>query len=751
MKIFSKAHFIRLLVQAMFWLFSVASPAQRIAIPRITEPVTFDGIVNEPFLDSLPTLPFVVHTPVFGKEPSEPSDVWVVYNDEYIFVEARLYDKLYKNIMATSKKRDEISGGNDWFQIIFDSFNDKENALAFATTPVGLRTDYAVFKDGISQLPEMPFNIDWNTFWDVKTSRDEKGWYVEMRIPISSMRFKESEGKVVMGIICIRQIAHLNEVSIFPEIPPNWGPFSILRVSQAREAEFEGIHSKKPFYIAPYIIGGYNQENLLNSTETEYNEEKGPVLNAGLDLKYGLTNNLTLDLTVNTDFAQVEADDEQINLTRFDLFFPEKRNFFQERSSIFAFDFEQGNSLFYSRKIGLSEDEPVPLYGGVRLTGMIKKWDVGLLDMQTHRFNSERDSSHNLPSENFGIVRMRRNVLNKNSYIGAVATSRIGDDGTYNVSYGADAIIKLFENDYLNLKIAQVMTDSANGNPLSLNPTAVFLNWKRFNSSGLGYNFTYGRFGRDYEPGIGFQMRENYSLYNLGVNYGWIRDEKSILQSDNFEITGTGYVSNETGKTESVVLNAGYLLITKSNVFSYQGLLYQYENVTDSFEISDRANVPPGTYSFTMLECHSQTPETNSFFVGMDLFAGSFFDGGRFSITLMPTWNMNSSIQLKTEYEYNRVRFNSRNQKFDGHVMRIRALWMMSTRLSISSFIQYNNAEHFGGANIRFRYNPREGVDFYIVYNEGRNTSLNREMPHLPSLNDRTLQAKFTYTFSARK
>jgi hypothetical protein len=537
---------------------------------------------------------------------------------------------------------------------------------------------------------------------------------------------------------------------IFPEIPPNWGPFSTMRVSQAREVVFEGIHTKKPFYIAPYIIGGFSHQNILNNAETAYTGERSPELNAGLDIKYGLTNNLTLDVTVNTDFAQVEADDQQINLTRFDLFFPEKRSFFQERSSIFTFDFEQGNSLFYSRRIGLSEDEPVALYGGVRLTGMIDKWDIGLLDMQTHRFVSTKDSTHDMPSENFGILRMRRNVFNKNSYIGGVATSRIGEDGSYNVDYGADAIIKVFGNDYLNFKIAQVITDSSQ-QVMSLNPTAIYLNWKRFNSSGLGYNFTYGRFGKNFEPGIGFQMRENYSLYNGGLSYGWVRGERSLLQSDIFEINATGYVSNETGKTESTVINAGYFYITKSNSFSYQGLLYQYENVTDSFELSDNANVPPGIYRFVMFEGHSQTPETNPFFVGMDLFAGSFFDGSRFSVRFMPTWNMNSSVQLKTEYEYNHVGFDKREQKFDGHVMRFRVLWMISTAFSVSSFLQYTNAENYGGANIRFRYNPREGVDFYIVYNEGRNTFLNRELPRLPSLSDRTLLAKFTYTFSARK
>jgi hypothetical protein len=155
----------------------------------------------------------------------------------------------------------------------------------------------------------------------VKTTKNSQGWFAEIRIPFSSMRFKEKDGKVVMGLICIRSIAHKNEVDIFPSIPPNWGPSSAYRPSKAQEITFEGLKSKKPFYIAPYLIGGVQQDHILNDDATSYKFKKNPTLNAGLDVKYGLTNNLTMDLTINTDFAQVEADDEQINLTRFSLFF----------------------------------------------------------------------------------------------------------------------------------------------------------------------------------------------------------------------------------------------------------------------------------------------------------------------------------------------------------------------------------------------------------------------------------------------
>ncbi len=186
----------------------------------------------------------------------------------------------------------------------------------------------------------------------------------------------------------------------------------------------------------------------------------------------------------------MEADDEQINLTRFSLFFPEKRTFFQERSSVFTFDFEPGSSLFYSRQIGLYNGEVVPIYGGARVTGMAGKWDMGFMDMQTQAVNQGNITDGGLSSENFGIFRMRRQVINENSYVGGIVTSRIGADGSYNTGYGLDGIFKVAANDYLNVKLAQVM-DAGNRNKMfSLDPTRLYLTWSRFNQKGLNYNFT---------------------------------------------------------------------------------------------------------------------------------------------------------------------------------------------------------------------------------------------------------------------
>ena len=408
-------------------------------------------------------LTMVMHTPTFGNQPTEKSEVMICYDNTYLYIGARLYDSNPSEMLISSKKRDESAVLSEQLMLIFDSFNDKENGLGFATTPAGLRSDFTISKDAMGMVDptQGPFNMSWNTFWDVKTTKNKQGWFAEVRIPFSSMRFKEKDGKIVMGLICIRNIAHKNEVDIFPAIPPNWGQSSAFRPSKAQEVTFEGLKSKKPFYIAPYLIGGTQFDNVLNETASGYILDKSPKINGGLDVKYGLTNNLTMDMTLNTDFAQVEADDEQINLTRFSLFFPEKRTFFQERSSVFTFDFEPGSSLFYSRRIGLNEGEQVPIYGGARITGMIGKWDIGFLNMQTHAVNQGEDEINALTAENFGILRLRRQVINENSYAGGIVTSRVGTDGSYNTAYGMDGIFKISDNDYFNIKLAQVLDKSS--------------------------------------------------------------------------------------------------------------------------------------------------------------------------------------------------------------------------------------------------------------------------------------------------
>lgn len=369
-----------------------------ILIPELKGAFRFDGVVDDPCWDNLSPLQLVMHIPTFGITPSEKSEVYICHDNIYVYVAGRFFDKEAGKINIASKMRDNIGPQEDGFLVIFDTFNDHENAVGFRTNAAGVRQDLTISNDGTDPFP---WNETWNTFWDVKSTKNDQGWFTEMRIPLSSLRFKEKDGKVIMGFSCNRFIPRKFELDVFPAIPRKWGFWSFVKPSQTHEIGLESVHSKKPFYIAPYITGGVNQESALNGTSTGYKLHNDPKLAIGLDVKYGITSNLTADLTLNTDFAQVESDNAQINLTRFSLFFPEKRMFFQERSSNFAFAFDDMNTLFYSRKIGLHEGRPVPIIEGVRLVGRAGPWDIGFLEMQTQLFKSTETDGVNLPSENF--------------------------------------------------------------------------------------------------------------------------------------------------------------------------------------------------------------------------------------------------------------------------------------------------------------------------------------------------------------
>jgi hypothetical protein len=743
-----KTYIIQVAFASMLLTANTVKSQETLSITRIQGEFRFDGIVDDACWEDVQPLPMTMHTPVFGNQPTEKSEVMVAYDNTYIYVGARLYDSQAGEMLVTSKKRDENSASNESFTILFDSFNDNENALVFNTTPSGLRTDFTVFNDAISNNPRNnPFNESWNTFWDVKTTRNERGWFLEMRIPLSSLRFKEAGGQVTMGVSCTRRIAHKNEMDIFPAIPPDWGAFSYLRPSKAQKVVFEGISSKKPFYIAPFALAGIQQDYQLNEEGSAYEITNSPILSAGLDAKYGITNNLTLDVTVNTDFAQVEADDQQINLTRFSLFFPEKRTFFQERSSIFNFGFEGRSNLFYSRTIGLNRGEQVPILGGARITGMAGKWDIGFMDMQTSAFDPANESMSSLPSENFGVLRLRRQVINPNSYIGGIFTSRVGLDGSYNITYGVDGIFKLFRNDYFNIKLAQAMMTGNENRVLSADPTRIFLNWKRYSEKGLGYDFTYTRSGEDFDPGMGFQQRSDYSFYAGALQYGWLSGESSPLMNHKFALGAESYTLNPDQVLESSEVQLKYQFYFKTGFNGMVAVNNLYENVFEPFSLSPDAEIPAGEYRFNQFETHLHTSDSRVIKLNLDANVGGFYDGQLISAGIEPEWSIGSTLNLGIQYEYNRAVFAERDQSLTSNIARLKALLMITNKLSISSFIQYNDVDNGIVTNLRIRYNPREGNDFYIVLNEGRNTYRDLENPRLPSFNTRSLLLKYTYTF----
>jgi len=523
-------------------------------------------------------------------------------------------------------------------------------------------------------------------------------------------------------------------------MPNNLGQFSMFKPSRIQKIHFEDLKNQKPLYFTPYVLGGLEQFSELNDAETEYENKLDKKLNVGFDLKYGISSNLTMDLTVNTDFAQVEVDDEQINLTRFPLFFPEKRQFFLERSSTFRYNTGGPNTLFYSRRIGLYDGEIVPIYGGIRLVGRKGKWDYGFLDMQTAAVDE-------LATTNHGVFRMRKQVFNENSYVGGIVTNKIGADGQYNTSYGIDGIFKLFGNDYLNISYAQTFGDSLSNNPLSMNNAKFYATWEKRTDQGFGYSLSVAKTGEDYDPEMGYEWREDYSRARARFWYGWINKDNSPLLKHSLRLGGFIYKRNSDFKTETIRIDPRWELQTKSGLFCSFGYTFQYDFVPEEFEITDEVIIPVGEYNYSGFQGIISTPANKLFSLKGETYIGTFYDGFRVMVSPELSFRPSSTLNMSMIYIFNYLDIPDRNQLLNVHLARIKAEVMVSTKLSGSIFFQYNGADNVSVDNIRIRYNPREGNDLWFVYNDILNLNRDREVPNLPGTDSRTFIIKYNHTF----
>ena len=696
-------------------------------ISKLAQAIVFDGTCSMDEWNRYGEINLRMHQPYHNE-------------DAYFYLAGRLYYENGAEIRSTSKKRDSFDEGNDMLGIMFDSFNDNENGMGFVTAPSGMRMDFNLFNDAQGSTESMPFSGNWNTFWDVKTNVLDDVWHIEMRIPVSSLRFQDDNGSVTMGMMIWRYISSKVETQSFPLMPNNLGPFSMFKPSRIQKIYFEDLRSKKPLYFTPYVLGGLEQFSELNEDETAFENKLDKKLNVGFDIKYGLSSNLTMDLTVNTDFAQVEVDDQQINLTRFSLFFPEKRQFFLERSSTFRYNTGGPNTLFYSRRIGLYDGEIVPIYGGIRLVGRKGKWDYGFLDMQTA-------SIEGLASTNHGVFRMRKQILNENSYIGGIVTNKIATDGQYNTSYGIDGIFKVIGNDYLIISYAQTFGDSLSNKPASMDNAKFYATWEKRSDQGLGYMLSLAKTGEDYNPEMGFEWREDYTRARARLWYGWINKENSPLLKHNVSMHGFIYKRNSDFKTETIRMNPRWEFQTKSGFFGIVGYNFQYDFIPEEFDITDDVSIPEGDYSYGGFEGIISTPANKLFSVLGEAYIGTYYDGFRVMVAPELSFRPSSTLQMSLVYMFDYLDISERNQLLNAHLAKIKAEVMLSTKLSGSVFLQYNNVDYVTVDNIRIRYNPREGNDLWFVYNDIMNLNRKREAPSLPLTDSRTFIIKYNHTF----
>jgi hypothetical protein len=708
----------------------------RMIVSRLSEEIVFDGDNDEIAWSNIEALPVIMFSPDYGNAPSEYTEMKLAYDDNYLYYSGRMHDK-NADKWKIQLKRDDWKWNCDWAILVLDTYNDKENTIIFATSPSGGRTDVA-FSNDVNDL-STDMNLSWNTYWDVKTRLDDEGWNFEMRIPFSSLRFQEVDGKVIMGITTLRYISNTYETFVFPRVDVKHGFWGIYKASQTQESEFSGIKSKNPIYISPYVLGGFAQTNSLNEVGTEYVRSTDFARNVGGDIKYRVSDKFTVDMTINTDFAQVEADNQMVNLTRFSLFFPEKRLFFQERRSNFEFNFDEQNRLFYTRKIGISKGMPTDIYGGARVVGRVGPWDIGVLSMQTA-------PTEDLNSENFAVLRFRRQILNENTYVGGILTNRIDFKGNYNTTYGADGIFKLFKDDFLKLMFAQSFTNDYKNKAISFDPSRIYVNWERRTLKGFGYNLKYSRAGVDYNPGIGYERRSDYSQYYVSLFHGWV-PEKKFIYSHKISVDAVQYTRNMDGSRETAEGWLGWEFLSSSGAEASFTQKYIVDNLDTDFYLSDNEYVPAGSYSFTNLTANLSSAKGKQFILASELNVGPFYDGWVNSIGISPTATLFKQFEISGTYQYNTAKFKERDMEFQAHIFRLNSTLVFNTKLSFSAFVQYNSGINAVLANGRLRYNPKEGIDLYLVYNEGYNTDRYLYNPTLPLSNQRTFMLKYTYTF----
>jgi hypothetical protein len=730
----------------VFTLLGIALPGPALAqsgpeplrLSRLTGPIVLDGRLDEPAWAKVPALPLVMYTPTFRAPLTERSEIMVAYDDRYIYLGARLHDAEPRKVRSNTLYRDRYSG-DDIVALVLDTYNDRQSASWFTVNPAGNRIDRSMSNDG-EYTGSDPMNDNWNAMWDVATTQSDSGWSAEMRIPFASLGFQDVHGTVTMGLIAYRLVARKNERQIFPAIPPKWD-LGFAKPSQSQRVVLEGVHSRRPVYVTPYGLGGMSWRSELDPLNTHYIRPRDETHEGGVDLKYSPTSNLALDLTANTDFAQVEADDQQVNLTRFSLFFPEKRQFFQERSAIFDFNTGGVSRLFHSRTIGLGEDgTPLRIYGGGRLVGRAGGLDVGFLDLQT----GSRDL---IPSENFGVLRLRRGVFNANSTIGTMVTSRIASDGHHNVAAGADASVRTVGSEYLTLRWAQTYTTGFTNPAVDWKQSRMLLRWERRGQIGLSYNGELVHSGPGYDPGMGFTFRSDFTSLTGQAGYQRLVGLRSAFRTLGVTLPASSYWRNGDHSVESAEVAPTLLGELKSGYGFNLTMRNSYESVRDTFEIGGGAHVVPGNHWFHRAELFVMAPRAASFRPTFSISAGSFYDGTEVSLSARPAWNPSKHLELGVDYDYNRIRFTERNERLDLHLVRVRLQAALDVHASLATLFQHDNADHAIGVNARFRYNFREGRDLWIVYNETMNT----DRPELPGprpplMRQRAFLVKYSYT-----
>ena len=688
---------------------------------KLVEPLRLDGVLDEAVYETnLPIDGFIQTIPLEGQPVSERTEAWVLYDDENVYLACRCWDSAGPEGWIANEMRRDTNGlrENDFFGAIFDTFKDRRNGFNFYANMLGARNDQWVTDEGNP-------NQDWNPVWSVRTGRFDGGWTVEMAIPFKSLRYLSGDNQT-WGIQMRRAIRRKNEYAHLAFVPASTGGRgSINRVSAA--ADLVGLDlpsAGKNIEIKPYatsdLTSDYTRTPALSN---EFDADWGG------DVKLGITANITADLTYNTDFAQVEVDERQVNLTRFSLSFPEKREFFLEGRGTFDFGRSGGGGgggggggfpggggggaapqVFYSRRIGLSDGEAVPILGGGRVTGKAGRFGFGLMNVQTDRVTGLT------PETNFGVVRVKRDVLRR-SNIGALFTNRSKStqvDGTNQV-YGVDGNFNFGQTTNFGGFYAQSRTPGLNSDNESYVGRANYAG----DTYGLGGEYIV--VGDNFNPEVGLVRRDDFRRYSTTARYSprpqsidWIRQFR--LDGGYQRIEGLG-----SGVLETEVWSTGFNVeFENSDQVGVDGAV-NFERLDNPLRVSSDVSIPAGDYDFNSITFQYSFGGQRRMSGSMSLEVGEFYDGTiravRFSrgrISVLDQFSLEPSVS------YNDVKLPAGD--FTTTVFGLRADYAFTPLMFVGGLVQYDSDSDSFGSNLRFRWEYAPGSEFFAVYTDERTT-----------------------------
>ena len=693
---------------------------------RLAEPLNVDGVLDEAAYQTPPISGFIQNLPLEGEPASERTEAWVFFDDDNIYLVCRCWDSAPpEEWIANEMRRDaQAVRENDFFGALFDTFHDRRNGFNFYTNPLAARADQVVTDEGAP-------NRDWNPVWSVRTGRFEGGWTAEMAIPFKSLRYLSGEDQT-WGIQIRRGIRRKNEFAHLTFVPASagGGP-AITRVSAA--ADLVGLDlppAGKNIEIKPYAISSLTSD--LTLAEPVSNEADGDF---GLDLKYGITANITADLTYNTDFAQVEVDERQVNLTRFSLSFPEKREFFLEGQGLFDFGrggrrggggggrgggrggggggFGGGGSaptVFYSRRIGLSDGEAVPITGGGRVTGKAGRLGFGLMNLQTN------DVEGVTPETNFSVVRIKRDILRR-SNIGALFTNRSKSmevDGTNQV-YGVDGSFNFGEDVSFSGFYAQSRTPGLNSDNES------WVGRANYGGDRYGLSADYTVVGDNFNPEVGLVRRDNFRRYSTSARLSpRPRSIESIRQFRLF-VRYERIESLATDALETEVVGGGLSVeFENSDQLSVFGNS-NFERLDTPLQVSSAVSVPVGDYDFKSVSFQYGLGGQRRVSGSFSFQIGEFYDGtirtvgyNRGRISVLDRFSLEPSVS------FNDVKLPAGD--FTTTLVGLRADYAFSPLMFMGGLVQYDSDSDSFSSNLRFRWEYAPGSEFFAVYTDERST-----------------------------